>query len=94
MSTVLKQIIDTVIEWCKACQKFRKPHPKPVPAFTKLDSFNETLSLDLHELKPNLWYLQVADEFSRFSAAPLITNKIIVEKSFLKNWVAIFGAPK
>ena len=39
-------------------------------------------------------YLHVVDEFSRFSAASLIANKSLVAKSFLKNWVAIFGAPK
>ena len=48
MSNDLKQIIDKVIESCKTCQKFRKPPLKPV--VTKSDSFNETLSLNLHEL--------------------------------------------
>ena len=69
MSNDLKQIIDKVIESCETCQKFRKPPSKPVVAFTKSDSFIETLSLILHELKPNLWYLHVVDEFSRFSVA-------------------------
>ena len=94
MSNDLKQMIDKVIESSETCQKFRKPLSKPVVAFTKSDSFNWTLSLDLHELKPNLWYLHVVDEFSKFSAASLIMNKSLVVKSFLKNWVAIFGAPK
>ena len=49
---------------------------------------------DFHKLKRNLLYLHVVDEFSRFSAASLIANKSLVAKSFLKNWVAIFGAPK
>ena len=94
MSNNLKQIIDKVIESCETCQKFRKPPSKPVVAFTKSDFFNETLSLILHELKPNLLYLHVVDEFSRFRAASFVTNKSIVAKSFLKNWVVIFGAPK
>ena len=94
MSNDLKQMIDKVIESSETCQKCRKPPSKPVVAFTKSDSFNKTLSLDLHELKPNLWYLHVVDEFSKFSAASLIMNKSLVVKSFLKNWVAIFGAPK
>ena len=94
MSNDLKQIINKVIEACKTCQKFWKPPSKPVVAFTKSDSFNETLSLDFHELKPNLWYLHAVDEFSRLRTASLITNKSLVAKPFLKNWVAIFGAPK
>ena len=64
-----KQIINKVIDSYKTCQKLRKPPSKTVAAFTKSDSFNETLSIDLHESKPNLWYLHVVDEFSRFSAA-------------------------
>ena len=80
MSNDLKQIIDKVIESCETYQKFRKPPSKRVVAFTKSDSFNETLSLDLHELKPNLWYLHAVDEFSRFSAASLITKKSLVAK--------------
>ena len=94
ISNDLKQITDKAIESCETCQKFRKTPSKPVVAFTKSDSFNETLSPDLHELKPNPWYLHVVDEFSRFSAASLIANRSLVAKSFLKNWVGIFGALK
>ena len=94
MSNDLKQIIDKVIESCETFRKFRKLPSKPVVAFTKSDPFNETLSLNLLELKPNLWYLHAADEFSRFSAASLITNKSLVAKLFFKNWVTIFGTPE
>ena len=73
--------------------KFRKPKPRAIVAFSKADDFNKTVSLKLHELKPSLWYFHMIDEFSRFSAASIITNKSHSAKVFLRHWIAVFGAP-
>ena len=51
----IKSLVKKVIDSCKTCIKFRKPKPRPIAAFSKADDFNETVSLDLHELKPGLW---------------------------------------
>ena len=79
-----KSLVKKVIDSCETCIKFRKPKPRPIVAFSKADDFNKTVSLDLHELKPGLWYFHMVDEFSRFSAAAIITNKSHCAKVFLR----------
>ena len=51
------------------------------------------LSVDLHELKPNLWYLHIIDELTKYSNAVLINKKSISGIAFLKGWVSLFGPP-
>ncbi|PIK59085.1 hypothetical protein BSL78_03967 [Apostichopus japonicus] len=54
------------------------------------------IAMDLHEIRPHLWYLHVIDLFSRYSAAVVITNKrssTICEK-ILKIWIGVHGPPK
>ena len=89
----IKSLVKKVIDSCKTCIKFRKPKLRPIVAFSKADDFNKTVSLDLRELKPGLWYFHMIDEFSRFSAAAIITNKSHCAKVFLRYWTAVFGAP-
>ena len=89
----IKFLVKKVIDSCETCIKFRKPKPRPIVAFSKADNFNKTVSLDLHELKPGLWYFHMIDKFSRFSAAAIITNKSHCAKVFLRYSIAVFGAP-
>ena len=53
------------------------------------------IAMDLHQLGPNLWYLHLIDEFSRFSNAVIIKSKStdIIIKMFLKYWISLFGSP-
>ena len=47
--------------------------------------------MDLHQLGPNLWYLHLSDEFSRFSNAVIISKSTdIIMKMFLKYWINFF----
>ena len=53
------------------------------------------IAMDLYQLGPNLWYLHLIDEFSRFSNAVIIKSKSadIIIKMFLKYWISLFGSP-
>ena len=59
------------------------------------DDFNDTVAMDLHQLGSNIWYLDLTDEFSRFSNAVIIKSKSrdIIIKMFLKYWISLFGSP-
>ena len=59
----------------------------------KATEFNQTISVDLHYLEPNTWYLHMIDGFSRFSNAVIIKNKDDSMNMFIKHWISIFGAP-
>ena len=87
-------LVKEVVRSCSTGKKFRKPSPRPVVGFSKADDFNQTVSVDLHELKSNLWYLHIVDEFTRYSAATLVNNKSLCAKAFIKTWILIFGAPQ
>ena len=78
----------------ETCIKIRKPVPQPIVAFAKAEGFNQTVPVDLHELKPNLWYIHIIYEFTRYYKAVIITSKSMSTKAYLKNWIAILCAPK
>ena len=46
--------------------------------------------MDLHQLGPNLWYLHLSDEFSRFSNAVIISKSTDIMNMFLKYWINLF----
>ena len=89
----LSKMIDSVVNDCEVCLTHKKPDPRPVVAFNKSSEFNGTVSMDLHQLEPNLWYLHIVDEFSKFSGGSIINKKSITAFAFLKTWVSVFGAP-
>ena len=59
----------------------------------KATEFNQTVSVDLHYLEPNTWYLHIIDKFSRFRNAVIIRKKDDSMNMFMKHWISIFGAP-
>lgn len=78
------------------CRKHAKPSPKPIVGFSWANDHNQTVAVDLHQLEPNLWYLHITDEFSRFSAGCISNTKrssVFVE-NFMKYWISIHGAPQ
>ena len=90
----LSPIIEAVVNDCDICISRKKSPAKPVVGLPKADEFNKCVSMDLHELAPNTWYLHMVDEFSRFSKAIVITKKSITGSAFLKCWIAHFGPPE
>ncbi len=90
------RILKTIVEECDICLKFKKESPRPAVGFPLATDFNETVAVDLHELEKGLWYLHIIDEFTRFSAGAIISNKrssTFVQK-FLQQWISVHGAPR
>lgn len=80
---------------CETCIQYKRPVPKPAIGLPLATYFNETVTVDLHEWKPELWYLHVIDEFTRFSAGSIMKSKKSSEfiKKFLECWLSKHGAP-
>ena len=68
----------------ESCTKYKKQPARPIVGLSKADNFNQTVSMDLHQLEPNMWYMHVIDEFSRFSNAQIIRNKDASVRIFMK----------
>ena len=49
--------------------------------------------MELHQLEPNMWYMHIIDEFTRFSNAHIIRHKDATVRIFMKCWISMFGAP-
>lgn len=49
--------------------------PKPAVGLPLASEYNETVAVDLRELEPGVWYLQVIDQFTRFSAGSIVKTK-------------------
>ena len=94
LNSKLSKIIDNVMSKCDICIKYRKPLPHPVVGYVKATTFNETISVDLHEIQSNIWYMHIIDEFTRLSNAVIIRSKTVAVKTFLKHWVSLFGVPR
>ena len=73
------------------CQQYKKPVPRPAVGLPKVNHFNDTVTMNLHQLGPHLWFLHLIDEFSRFSNAVITKSKFtdIIIKMFLKYWISL-----
>ena len=94
LDTDLSKIISSVVESCDTCIKFKKVPPKTAVGLSKSNDFNETIYIDLHKIKPGLCYLQMINEFTRYSNAVILKSKSLVMKGFIWGWISIFGATK
>ena len=86
-------MIDIVINECDSCPRYKKKTPRPAVGLSKADEFDESVTMDLHEIESKLWYIHIIDEFSRFSNAKIIKSKYMSVKTFMKSWISIFGVP-
>ena len=57
------------------CQQYKKPVPRSTVGLLEANYFNEMVTVDLHQLGPNSWYLHLIDELSRFSNDVIIKSK-------------------
>ena len=89
LSTLIKEVVNS----CTTCIKFKKSSCQPIVGLSQAEDSNQTVSIDLHKLKPKLWYMHMADEFTRYSAVAIVSTKTMTAKIFMKHWIAIFGAP-
>ena len=64
LNSELSKIADDVISKCDICVKYQKPLPHPVVGYAKATTFNKTITVDLHEIQSNIWYMHIIDEFT------------------------------
>ena len=84
MNPELSTLIKDVVNSCTTFIKFEKPNSRPIVGVSKAEEFNQTISMDLQEIKPKLWYAHMVDEFTRYSAAAIISTKRVPVKIFMK----------
>ena len=58
-----------------------------------ISEFDDVVSVDLHYIKPGLFYLHIIGEFTKYSQATTIKHKNESTKAFLTLWIGIFRAP-
>lgn len=88
--------VQEVIKRCGICTLYKKPPPRPAVSLPRSQDVNDVVAMDLHQLMPNLWYLHMIDEYSRYSRATIIKSKhasVIVQK-FMQCWISVIGAPQ
>ena len=94
MSPGLANIIDSIVNDCKVCQKFQKSVARPRVTLPKASSFNEVVTLDLKEFgsKYILWMI---DSFSRFIVRKLLNNKKAdtIIQAIMDSWCMSIGLP-
>ena len=81
----LNVIIENVVQSCDICVRFKRAMPRPVVGLSKAKDFNETISFYLHEINSRLYYLQLTDEFTRYSNVVIIKKKSSSLAAFIKN---------
>ena len=89
-------LLKRVVQECDVCVRYKQTPPKPAVSLPMANDFNETVSVDLHELDKGIWYLHIIDMFTRFSAGSIMRTKRPSEfiKHFMKSWISIHGPPK
>ena len=94
LNSEINKIIEDVVYACDTCTRFKKPPPRPIVGLPKSLEFNDVVSVDLHYIKQDLYYLHVTDEFTRYSQAAIMKRKSESAKVFLCSWIGIFGVPR
>ena len=88
-------VLNHIVKNCEICKTTAKPARKPVTGLPLATDFNQVVSMDLHQLDKNLWYLHIICTFSRYSVAVSTKQKTAeaIMELFLRHWVSIFGPP-
>ena len=88
--------IQEIVNNCEICVKFGRPKPKPAVSMPLASEFNEVVAMDLHQLKPSVYYIHFIDLFSRYSRAAIIYDKSprTIIASFISEWICDFGVPQ
>ena len=72
---------------CETCALYKTKPPKPAVGLPLATGFNQTEAVDLHELETSVWYLDIIDEFTRFSVGAIFKGKLptVFVKEFLQS---------
>ena len=92
----LNSAIKSVTANCETCQRYRRNPSKPVVAFPLATRFNETVALDLKDIRPGFKILHMVDHATRYGQAAVVANKSAQEiiKAIFDLWIRIFGCPE
>ena len=92
----MKAAIEDISNKCQTCQKFKKTPTKPVVAFPLASRFNETVAIDLKDIRPGTKIINIVDHATRYSQAAIVRNKTAPEivKKLFDTWIRIFGCPE
>ena len=95
-SEKLLKSIDTVVENCDTCKRFKRPPPRPVVAIPIGEKFLDCVAMDLKHWKGNTWILHLIDTFSRYSSGHVIHNKKpdTIIKGIFECWIKFLGVPR
>ena len=88
--------IEEVTANCNICLKYRKAPNKPIVAFPLASRFNETVALDLKDIRPGIKILHMVDHATRYAQACVVKNKTSTEiiKKIFDIWIRVFGCPE
>ena len=92
-SDIVKEV-KNVTENCDICKKYKRSPPTPIVSCSLSSHFNETVAMDLIEIKGK-YVLHLIDMFSRYSAACSRNTKgqEAITDGILKIWITYFGKP-
>ena len=92
----LNNAIEKVTDNCTTCIIYKKPPTKPIVAFPLASHFNQTVALDLKDIRPGLKILHLIDHATRYAQASVVKNKTSTEivKKIFDSWIRIFGCPE
>ena len=104
MTPLVQKIIRKVCLQCNLCKKYAKSQPRPKASLPKATTFNETVSVDLKEVKTitenprdKRYIAYMTDEFTRMTKGRVIPNKEkeTVVEAIMKEWeTKHFGPPR
>ena len=57
--TNITYIIIKIVSLCKMWQQYKKPIPRPAEVLPIANDFNDTVTMDFHQLGSNLWSQQL-----------------------------------
>ena len=79
---------------CQTCIRYKKPAPRPVVGFPLGTHFNQTVAMDIKEIKRHK-VLHLVDHATRYSVAVRLPSKESTDilTAIFKHWIAYFGAP-
>ena len=91
--------IETVMEFCDICERYKMARSHPVVSLQPADDFNQCLAMDLKFIttdKRLFIILHIIDVFTHFSQDLIIfsKHKETTANAILKYWVSIFGVPQ
>ena len=90
----LWRLIGEMNDKCDLCIRYKKAEPRPTFGLPLSSKFNQTISMDLKEIKGHK-ILHIIDNFTKFSVACMVKNKegAWILDCLFKYWFSLFVLP-